>query len=103
PVHLGQVRGVRTVVGGVDVPDHDGAGRRAVALPELPAVAPVIGGEEQRPVDVGYVGETGTAATVQDDVRDPYGAGLGAVTLPQRGTGRSPDLEEERPVYIGQV
>src|SRR5262249_60776575 len=64
PVHVGQVAGVRAVRGievpivGVvprssreDVLDQDGAGLGAVALPQLP------GGEEQRAVHVGQVGD----------------------------------------------
>ena len=46
----------------VDVLDQDGAGGRAVALPQLPAVDAVIGHEEQRAVDVRQVGRGGAEA-----------------------------------------
>ena len=46
----------------VDVLDHHGAGGRAVALPQLVAVGSVVGGEEQRAVDVGQVAGRGAAA-----------------------------------------
>src|SRR5206468_103048 len=53
----GQVRGRatrRAAAGGagVDVLDQHGAGRGAVALPELVAVDAVVGGEDQRAVEV---------------------------------------------------
>ena len=43
-----------------------GARRRAVALPQLVAVQPVVGGEVQRPLDVRQVGRVGAVAAGVD-------------------------------------
>src|SRR5262249_57153111 len=94
---------VRQVAGGraageVDVLDEGGAGRSAVALPQLPPVRAVVGREEQRPVHVRQVAEVGGGAAGAD-VLEHYGAGGGAVALPQL----RPALEEQRPVPVRQV
>src|SRR5205814_1410091 len=62
---------------GVDVLDQDGAGGRAVALPQLNAVGPVIGRHEERPIDQGQLEDA--------DLLDQDGAGGGTVALPQVG------------------
>src|SRR5262249_52470246 len=44
---------IRACAAGRNVLDHESPGCRAVALPQLRPVSPVIGSEEQRPVHVG--------------------------------------------------
>ena len=48
PLDVHQARRVRAGAAGVDVLDQDGAGGRAVALPQLGAVSAVVGREEDR-------------------------------------------------------
>ena len=89
--HGGQVIGHRAVQSGLmsltmTVP------RRAVALPQLVAVRPVVGREEERAVHVRQVGGDGAGGT-RIDVLDQDGAGGRAVALPElvaRGRRRWP-------------
>ena len=73
----------------VDVLDHDGAGGRAVGLPQLRAVDAVVGREETRPPDGRQVRTASELAGARVDVLDQRGAGGRAVALPQlRSRGR---------------
>ena len=93
PAHGRQVVGIGAeriaVVAGArpDVLDQDGAGRGAVALPQLLAGGPVVGREEQRPAHGRQAGGIGAAreavGAARVDVLDQDGAGLGPVALPQ--------------------
>src|SRR5262249_17570177 len=92
-VHVGEVGEVTAAEAGVDVLDHDGAGRGAVAAPQLLAVGAVVQAEETFPVDVGeFVRVTGK-------VFDLDRAGRGAVALPQAVQVGS---EEQGAVDVGQ-
>ncbi len=84
PVDVCEVSGV-AVARRVDVGHSDRAGRRAVRLPELPAMA-IDGSEEQGAVDVGEVlGVLGINAARRADVLDLDCAGGRAVRLPELG------------------
>src|SRR5207245_673398 len=72
----------RAVESGIDLGDEDGAGRSAVALPQLDIVKAVAGAEEQGAVDVGQVAG-GRAVHALIDVGDQGGPGGSAVGLPQ--------------------
>ena len=67
---------------GVDVGKELGAGRGAVADPQLRAVDAVIRAEVERAVDVGEVGGEGAFGTGVD-IGHQFGAGRGAVGRPQ--------------------
>src|SRR5262249_1667912 len=83
--------------------DQYGAGRRAVALPQLLPVRAVVGREEQRPVYVGQVARV-SASGRWDEVRDGNGAGGDAAALPQVLPGRAiAGLEEQRPIHVREV
>ena len=56
PLTFVRLLGGRAVAARVDVLDQGGAGGRAVALPQLAAVRPVVGREEQRAVHVRQAG-----------------------------------------------
>src|SRR5262249_48328798 len=66
--------------------DHRSAGGGAVALPQLPAVGPVFGAEEEGPVDVRQLGRGG-AGRAGLNVADQRGAGGGAGTLEEFAAG----------------
>src|SRR5262249_34530703 len=67
---------------GADVGDEGGAGGGAGTLPQLGAVAAVVGAEEKRSIHVRQVVEVGGVGA-GEDVLDEGGSGGGAVALPQ--------------------
>src|SRR6185437_266316 len=94
PAGVHQVRGVRRAAQ-VDVLDHRRPGGRAVTPPQLPAVGPIVGGEEQGSANVDQV-QRRRAATAGIDVLDDGGSGGSAVTLPKLSPMRSVIGSEEQ-------
>src|SRR5262245_29981221 len=63
-VEVGQAGGVRAGAAGVDVRDQHGAGRRAVALPQLLPIRVVVGREVENAIDIRQVGRVGAVGDV---------------------------------------
>ena len=81
PLTLVRWEGYEPVAAGVDVLDHEGAGSTAVALPQLLAVSPVAGREEERAVHVGEL--RGVVARVDVCLPEDDGAGRRSVAFPK--------------------
>src|SRR5262249_9160114 len=110
--HVDQVGGFGAGGARSDVLDHDGAGGSSVRLPQLEAVAAVVGRGDQRAADDGRVVREAEAVAVgveggcgaRSDILDEYGAGGGAVALPQLdAVAAVVGLEEQGAADRGQV
>src|SRR6185503_16225150 len=79
--HL-ELPGARSIESGLGIADENRPRGAAVALPQLPAAHPVVGGEEDRPGEGNEVARL-TAGGAGPDVGDEGGAAGRAIGAPQ--------------------